>query len=132
MVGMTRAHIADPHLIAKIKMGQIDQIKQCVGANYCIDRQYQGLDVLCIQNAATSREYMGVPHIIEKPPNARWWWSAPARPGWKRAVAAERGHDVTCSRRKNSSAGRSPSPPRRRSATRSPASPAGSSWSWRA
>ena len=29
MVGMTRAHIADPHLIAKIKMGQIDQIKQC-------------------------------------------------------------------------------------------------------
>ncbi|MDC6625692.1 N-methylproline demethylase, partial [Leclercia adecarboxylata] len=48
MVGMTRAHIADPHLIAKIKMGQIDQIKQCVGANYCIDRQYQGLDVLCI------------------------------------------------------------------------------------
>ena len=66
MVGMTRAHMADPHLIAKIKMGQIDQIKQCVGANYCIDRQYQGLDVLCIQNAATSREYMGVPHIIEK------------------------------------------------------------------
>ncbi|VFS80734.1 dimethylglycine catabolism protein DgcA [Pseudomonas aeruginosa] len=66
MVGMTRAHIADPHLIAKIKMGQVDQIKQCVGANYCIDRQYQGLDVLCIQNAATSREYMGVPHIIEK------------------------------------------------------------------
>jgi NADPH-dependent 2,4-dienoyl-CoA reductase/sulfur reductase-like enzyme len=59
MVGMTRAHIADPHLIAKIKMGQIDQIRQCVGANYCIDRQYQGLDVLCIQNAATSREHMG-------------------------------------------------------------------------
>ncbi|MCR1763802.1 dimethylglycine demethylation protein DgcA, partial [Pseudomonas aeruginosa] len=61
MIGMTRAHIADPHLIAKIKMGQVDQIKQCVGANYCIDRQYQSLDVLCIQNAATSREYMGVP-----------------------------------------------------------------------
>ena len=27
MVGMTRAHIADPHLIAKIKMGQVDQIE---------------------------------------------------------------------------------------------------------
>ena len=63
---MTRAHIADPHFIAKIKMDQVDQIRQCVGANYCIDRQYQGLDVLCIQNAATSREYMGMPHIIEK------------------------------------------------------------------
>ncbi len=35
-------------------------------ASFCIDRQYQGLDVLCIQNAATSREYMGVPHVIEK------------------------------------------------------------------
>jgi len=98
MVGMTRAHIADPHIIAKIKMGQLDQIKQCVGANYCIDRQYQGLDVLCIQNAATSREYMGLPHQIEKT-------SGPVRKvvivgggpaGMEAArVCAERGHDVT-------------------------------------
>jgi len=97
-VGMTRAHIADPHLIAKIKMGQVDQIRQCVGANYCIDRQYQGLDVLCIQNAATSREYMGMPHIIAKS-------EGPLRrvvvigggPGGMEAarVAAERGHNVT-------------------------------------
>jgi NADPH-dependent 2,4-dienoyl-CoA reductase/sulfur reductase-like enzyme len=98
MVGMTRAHIADPHLIAKIKMGQIDQIKQCVGANYCIDRQYQGLDVLCIQNAATSREYMGVPHIIEKTTGVKRKvvivGGGPA--GMEAArVAAERGHDVT-------------------------------------
>ncbi|WP_110708395.1 dimethylglycine demethylation protein DgcA [Salinicola sp. CR57] len=98
LVGMTRAHIADPHIIAKIKAGQTDQIRQCVGANYCIDRQYQGLDVLCIQNAATSREYMGLPHIIEKS-------TGPTRkvvvvgggPGGMEAarVAAERGHDVT-------------------------------------
>ncbi|SBR45726.1 dimethylglycine demethylation protein DgcA [Halomonas sp. HL-93] len=98
LVGMTRAHIADPHLIAKIKMGQIDQIKQCVGANYCIDRQYQGLDVLCIQNAATSREYMGLPHIIEKTEGAkRKVVVVGGGPGGMEAarVAAERGHDVT-------------------------------------
>ncbi len=97
-VGMTRAHIADPHIIAKIKMNQVDQIRQCVGANYCIDRQYMGLDVLCIQNAATSREYMGLPHIIEKT-------DGPIRnvvvvgggPGGMESarVAAERGHKVT-------------------------------------
>ncbi|WP_409523979.1 dimethylglycine demethylation protein DgcA [Nitrincola sp. MINF-07-Sa-05] len=98
LVGMTRAHIADPHIIAKIKMGQIDQIRQCVGANYCIDRQYQGLDVLCIQNAATSREHMGVPHIIEKTEGIKRKvvvvGGGPA--GMEAArVAAERGHDVT-------------------------------------
>jgi len=97
MVGMTRAHMADPHFVNKIKLGQVDRIRQCVGANYCIDRQYQGLDVLCIQNAATSREYMGVPHTIEKT-------SGPLRKvvvvgggpaGMEAArVAAERGHEV--------------------------------------
>ncbi|WP_203140955.1 dimethylglycine demethylation protein DgcA [Marinobacter mangrovi] len=97
-VGMTRAHIADPHLIAKIKMNQVDQIRQCVGANYCIDRQYQGLDVLCIQNAATSREHLGLPHIIEKTEGpVRKVLVIGGGPGGMEAarVAAERGHDVT-------------------------------------
>ncbi|MGL6161911.1 dimethylglycine demethylation protein DgcA [Microbulbifer sp.] len=97
-VGMTRAHIADPHLIAKIKMNQVDQIRQCVGANYCIDRQYQGLDVLCIQNAATSREYMGLPHIIEKTEGTkRRVVVVGGGPGGMEAarIAAERGHQVT-------------------------------------
>ncbi|MEX1216820.1 FAD-dependent oxidoreductase [Saccharospirillum sp.] len=97
-VGMTRAHIADPHIIAKIKMNQIDQIRQCVGANYCIDRQYQGLDVLCVQNAATSREYQGLPHIIEKTEGSiRSVLVIGGGPGGMEAarVAAERGHKVT-------------------------------------
>ncbi|WP_148253569.1 dimethylglycine demethylation protein DgcA [Aidingimonas lacisalsi] len=98
LVGMTRAHIADPHLIAKIKMGQVDRIKQCVGANYCIDRQYQGLDVLCIQNAATSREYLGLPHQIEASdgPQRRVVVVGGGPGGMEAArVAAERGHTVT-------------------------------------
>ncbi|VTP65010.1 2,4-dienoyl-CoA reductase [NADPH] [Serratia rubidaea] len=97
-VGMTRAHIADPHLIAKIKLNQVDQIRQCVGANYCIDRQYMGLDVLCIQNAATSREYMGLPHIISKSDGPqRKVVVVGGGPGGMEAarVAAERGHQVT-------------------------------------
>lgn len=97
-VGMTRAHIADPHLITKIKLDQTDQIRQCVGANYCIDRQYMGLDVLCIQNAATSREHMGMPHIIEKTtgPVRKVVIIGGGPAGLESArVAAERGHNVT-------------------------------------
>jgi len=104
MVGMTRAHMADPHLVNKMRLGQVDRIKQCVGANYCIDRQYQGLDVLCIQNAATSREYMGVPHMIEKTAGRirRVVVVGGGPAGMEAArVAAERGHQVTLLEKKD-------------------------------
>ncbi|WP_024302097.1 NADH:flavin oxidoreductase [Pseudogulbenkiania sp. MAI-1] len=95
MVGMTRAHIADPHLVIKIRDGKEDQIRQCVGANYCIDRQYFGQDVLCIQNAATSREAT-MPHTFEKAPKKRKVVVVGAGPAGLEAarVARERGHDV--------------------------------------
>ena len=96
MVGMTRAQIADPHLVIKIRDGREDQIKQCVGANYCIDRQYNGLDVLCVQNAATSREQT-MPHLIEKTAGVkRKVVVVGAGPAGLEAarVARERGHEV--------------------------------------
>ncbi|SCK26451.1 NADH:flavin oxidoreductase [Vogesella sp. LIG4] len=95
MVGMTRAHIADPHLVIKIRDGKEDQIRQCVGANYCIDRQYFGQDVLCIQNAATSREAT-MPHTFEKAKLKRKVVVVGAGPAGLEAarVAKERGHDV--------------------------------------
>ena len=40
LVSMTRAHIADPHIVAKIMRGEEDQIRPCVGMGYCIDRIY--------------------------------------------------------------------------------------------
>ena len=96
LVGMTRAHLADPHMVRKIREGREDQIKQCVGANYCIDRQYNGHDVLCIQNAATSREAT-MPHIIAKSAGKkRKIVVVGAGPAGLEAarVSAERGHDV--------------------------------------
>ena len=56
MVGMTRAHMTDPHIVRKIIEKREDQIRPCVGANYCLDRIYQGGLAFCIHNAATGRE----------------------------------------------------------------------------
>ena len=64
MVGMTRAHMADPHVVQKIMSGREDDIRPCVGATYCLDRIYQAGDALCIHNAATGRE-LTMPHTIE-------------------------------------------------------------------
>ena len=59
---MTRAHIADPHIVAKLMRGEEDRIRPCVGAGYCIDRIYVGGDALCIHNPATGRERT-MPHV---------------------------------------------------------------------
>nr|WP_315980529.1 hypothetical protein [Aliamphritea spongicola] len=64
MIGMTRAHMADPHIVRKIMAGQETDIRPCVGATYCLDRIYQGGDALCIHNAATGRE-LTMPQDIE-------------------------------------------------------------------
>ncbi|WP_382467540.1 FAD-dependent oxidoreductase [Streptomyces ochraceiscleroticus] len=63
LVGMTRAQIADPHLVAKIASGQEDRIRPCVGASYCLDAIYDSGDTKCIHNPATGRE-LQVPHTI--------------------------------------------------------------------
>ncbi len=57
MVGMVRAHIADPYLVNKVASGQEDRIRPCVGLGYCVDRVNQGKQAVCGQNAATGREY---------------------------------------------------------------------------
>src|SRR5262249_35589077 len=95
MVAMTRAHIADPHLVKKLMEGREDDIRQCVGAGYCIDRIYVGGDALCIQNAATGREAT-MPHVIPKAEVARKVVVVGAGPGGLEAarVCAERGHKV--------------------------------------
>jgi 2,4-dienoyl-CoA reductase-like NADH-dependent reductase (Old Yellow Enzyme family) len=70
MVGMTRAHIAEPHLVAKLAQGREADIRPCVGANYCLDRIYQGAATLCIHNPATGREET-LPHTIGRSPRPR-------------------------------------------------------------
>jgi len=95
MVGMTRAHLADPHIVRKVMEGREDRIRPCVGANYCLDRIYQGGAAHCIHNAATGRELV-MPHEIAPAAVKRKLLIVGAGPGGLEAarVAAERGHEV--------------------------------------
>jgi 2,4-dienoyl-CoA reductase-like NADH-dependent reductase (Old Yellow Enzyme family)/thioredoxin reductase len=96
MVGMTRAHMADPHIVLKIESGREQDIRPCVGATYCLDRIYQGGEALCIHNPATGRE-LSMPQTITPATTRKKVVVIGAGPGGLEAarVAAERGHDVT-------------------------------------
>jgi hypothetical protein len=96
MVGMTRAHMADPHIIRKLMEGREEDIRPCVGANYCLDRIYQGGMAFCLHNPATGRE-LSLPHIIPAAATRRRITIVGAGPAGVEAarVAAERGHSVT-------------------------------------
>lgn len=65
LVGMTRAQIADPYLVAKLARGDEERIRPCVGLGYCVDRVNQGKPATCGHNAATGREAI-LPHVISK------------------------------------------------------------------
>lgn len=92
MVSMTRAHIADPQIVNKIRRGEEHRIRPCFGACHCMDKKPS-----CIHNVATGRETQ-LPQVIERA-------STPGRQvvvvgggpaGLEAArVAAERGHKVT-------------------------------------
>ena len=90
LIGMTRAHIADPHIARKLSEGAEETIRPCVGATYC---SWHGS---CIHNPAIGREDV-LPHVIENADETKRVTVVGAGPGGLEAarVAAERGHAVT-------------------------------------
>jgi 2,4-dienoyl-CoA reductase-like NADH-dependent reductase (Old Yellow Enzyme family)/thioredoxin reductase len=96
MVGMTRAHMADPHIVRKIMIGREDTIRPCVGGNFCLDRIYAGGEAYCIHNPATGRE-LTMPHVLDRAATLRKIVVVGAGPAGLEAarVASERGHQVT-------------------------------------
>lgn len=95
LVGMTRAHMADPYLVAKLTRGDEGRIRPCVGLGYCVDRVNQGKSAVCGQNAATGREAT-LPHVIKPSKVRRNAVVVGGGPGGMEAarVLAERGHRV--------------------------------------
>ena len=96
LIGMTRAHIADPHIVRKILAGDEARIRPCVGAGYCIDRIYGEGEALCLHNVATGRERT-IPHVVPKAeePGRKVVVVGGGPAGMEAArVSAERGHRV--------------------------------------
>ncbi|MEM7534241.1 MAG: NADH:flavin oxidoreductase [Chloroflexota bacterium] len=92
MVAMTRAHIADPHLVRKLAQGQAARIRPCVGATFCQAHN----PATCLHNPSTSREDK-VPHEIAAAaqPNRKVVIVGGGVAGLEAArVSALRGHDV--------------------------------------
>ncbi len=91
MVGMTRAHMADPQIVNKLRQGREAEIRPCVGASHCLYRAAH-----CIHNAATSRETW-LPQVItpSSHPGRKAVVVGGGPAGLEAArVLAERGHRV--------------------------------------
>lgn len=95
LVGMTRAQMADPHLVAKLQRREEDRIRPCVGLGYCVDRVNQGKPAACGHNAATGRE-AALPHVIRPAAGRQRAVVIGGGPGGLEAarVCASRGHEV--------------------------------------
>jgi 2,4-dienoyl-CoA reductase-like NADH-dependent reductase (Old Yellow Enzyme family) len=65
LVGMTRAHIADPYIVAKLQAGQEETIRPCVGATHCQSQHRPS----CLHNPASGRETT-LSHVIARSPTS--------------------------------------------------------------
>lgn len=99
MVAMTRAQIADPFLVTKLRAGRDSEVIRCIGANECLLRNFKQLDVACIMNPVTGREAKwgdgSVRRVTQK--MARRIVVVGGGPAGMKcaALASERGHAVT-------------------------------------
>ena len=57
LIGAARPSIADPFLPNKIRDGQLDTIRECIGCNICVSGDFTMSPIRCTQNPSMGEEY---------------------------------------------------------------------------
>lgn len=97
MVGLVRAMIADPRLVAKSLAGESDRVRPCIACNQaCVTNLLIGAPMECAVNPGTGHELERGDHLLTPAPEARTVLVIGGGPAGMEAarVAATRGHSV--------------------------------------
>ncbi|MDG4856554.1 hypothetical protein P9264_29125, partial [Mesorhizobium sp. WSM4982] len=72
LIGGARPSIADPFLPAKIREGRVEDIRECIGCNFCVSAETIGVELRCTQNPTISEEWRRGwhPERVPKAPRA--------------------------------------------------------------
>jgi dimethylamine/trimethylamine dehydrogenase len=57
LIGAARPSIADPFLPRKIEEGRYDEVRECIGCNFCYSRAIYHSHIGCTQNATAGEEF---------------------------------------------------------------------------
>ncbi|SKC10935.1 oxidoreductase, partial [Sphingopyxis flava] len=98
MVAMTRAHIADPDIVAKTRAGHPEQVRPCIACNQgCIGQVARGFPLGCAVNPAAGFEGVLADDLLAKTDTPMRLLVVGGGPAGMEAarVAALQGHKVT-------------------------------------
>ncbi|RNL60676.1 FAD-dependent oxidoreductase [Nocardioides marmoriginsengisoli] len=98
MVAMTRAHIAEPELVNKIREGRGAEVRACIYCNEgCFSRQQRVGPITCVYNPRVGRENVWIPLSAVAADRSRRVVVVGGGPGGLEAAraAAKQGHRVT-------------------------------------
>jgi thioredoxin reductase len=98
MVGMARAHVADPALVNKYAQGRADEVRHCLGCNQgCSQRLERNIAITCLINPRAGQEARWPEAEQDRSANPKRVLVIGGGPAGCEAawVAAARGHSVT-------------------------------------